>query len=242
MKYALAYHSHVGRVREQNEDMGCVHQFTSKAFHFLAVADGMGGHEGGEIASSIAIETLESRVGGLSVFPGDPLDFLASAFRQANEHVYRVSQSRGLDMGTTLTAGLLADGVLFIAHVGDSRVYCITRAAQEQITADHSWVAEQVREGEMTGEEAKVSQYRTMLTRYMGQQSPPEVALYQRQVSKKETYLFSTDGLHDYVSDEDIHECVRRTRKLDRVGKKLIGMANAAGGQDNITVALLRVK
>ena len=242
MKIELVYHTDRGRLREHNEDRGCAHRLYSLPLCALVVADGMGGHEGGNIASTIAIEVVERRIGELDAVPEAPLRFLESVVHQANACVYQTAQREGKDMGTTLTVGLLVEDTLFIAHVGDSRAYRITKEQMELITDDHSWVAEQIRQGKMTEEEAKFSPYQSVVTRFIGSRLPPKVAFYEQPAQNKETYLFCTDGLHGYVSEDAIHRCVRKTRSLKRLSHKLIQLANEAGGEDNITVALLRVK
>jgi len=242
VKITLAYHTDRGKLRARNEDRGCAHWLTSIPLYVLAVADGMGGHEGGEIASTITIEVVERRIGELDGIPDDPFQFLTSVVHQANTYVYQTAQQEGADMGTTLTVGVLVEGILFIAHVGDSRVYRMTKARLEQVTEDHSWVAEQMRQQKLTQEEAKVSPHRNVITRFIGSRLPPEVALYKQPVQQKETYLFCTDGLHSYVSENAIHNCVRHTRNLKRLSRRLVKLANQAGGEDNITVALLKIK
>ncbi|MBI1927642.1 serine/threonine-protein phosphatase [Candidatus Poribacteria bacterium] len=242
MKIELAYHTDPGRQRTHNEDRGCVHQLSSIPISVLAVADGMGGHEGGETASLIVIEMFERRIGELDSVPDAPVPFLESVVHQAHACVYETAQQEGKDMGTTLTVGLIVKETLFIAHVGDSRVYRITKRQIEQITEDHSWVAEQMRQGKMTKEAAEVSPHRSVVTRFIGSRLLPEVAMHEQQVQKQETYLFCTDGLHGYVSEDAIHRCVRRARNLKHLCHALIQLANEAGGEDNITVALLRLK
>ncbi|MBI1925517.1 serine/threonine-protein phosphatase [Candidatus Poribacteria bacterium] len=242
MNITLAYHTDQGKLRARNEDRGCAHRLASIPLCVLAVADGMGGHEGGEIASTIAIEVVERRVGELDRVPDAPLQFLTSVVHQANASVYQTAQQEGMDMGTTLTVGLLVESILFIAHVGDSRVYRITKRRLQQLTQDHSWVAEQLHQKKLTWEEAKVSPYRNMVTRFVGSRLPPEVAFYEHPVQRKETYLFCTDGLHSFVSRNAIHQCVLKTRHLERLSHRLVRLANKAGGEDNITVALLRAE
>lgn len=242
MKIELAYHTDRGKLREQNQDRGCAHRLSSLPLCVLAVADGMGGHEGGGIASTIAIEVVEQRIGELDAVPEAPFRFLKSIFQQANACVYQTAQEEGKDMGTTLTVGVLVENILFIAHVGDSRAYRITNEQIEQLTNDHSWVAEQIHRGKITEEEAKVSPHRSVITRFIGSRLPPKVDFYELSVLKKDTYLFCTDGLHGYVSEDVIHRCVRTTHSLNRLSRKLIQLANDAGGEDNIAVLLLRVK
>ena len=229
-------------MREQNQDYGCVHRLSAVPIYVLGIADGMGGHDAGDVASRMAIEVLERRVGELDAAPVEPFRFLESVALQANECVYQAAQQEGLDMGTTLSTGMLMADTLFVAHVGDSRVYRITRKEMEAITEDHSWVAEQMRQGNMTEAEAEVSPYRSMVTRFIGSQTPPSIALYKQPVQRKETYLFCSDGLHGYVNEEAIHNCVRKAHDIERLSHRLVELANDSGGEDNITVALLRAK
>ena len=184
---------------------------------------------------------MEKRVGELESIP-PPLEFLKSVIQESNDRVFQVARQMDLDMGTTLTVGLLVEKTLFIAHVGDSGVYQISKDSIKKITKDHSWVAEQVSQGKMTREEAKSSPQRSIITQFIGRQTLPKVALYEQSTQKKETYLFCSDGLSNYVEEDDIHRYVCKIRNLKRLSNKLIQLANGNGGEDNITVALLRLK
>ncbi len=242
MKVRLAYRTDVGKVRERNEDSGCVHTLDSISINVLGVADGMGGHAGGDIASKTAIEVMEKRIGELDEPPDRPLDLIKSIILQANNTICNAAEKEDMDMGTTLTIGLHIGKILYVGHVGDSRVYTIAKNIWKQITEDHSWVAEQVRQNNMTQEEAEASPYRSSLMRYIGTRKHLEISLYRQAVQKKTTYLFCTDGLHGYINDEEIVRYVRKIRNVKRLCRKLIRLANKKGGEDNITVALLRVK
>ena len=242
MKIRLAYCTDRGKRREKNEDLGCAHDMSSISVNVAAVADGVGGYSDGEIASRLAIEVVERRIGELQAAPDSPKEFLESVVQECNQCVYQAAQRRGGEMKTTLTVGLLVDTVLSIAHVGDGRVYCITRKKIRKITNDHLWVREQILQGNITEAEAETSQYRNTISRSVGNQRPPEIDSCEELVRKGQTYLFCTDGLHGYVDEDTIHSCLRRRRSIKRLGRDLIKLANKAGGADNITVALLKIK
>ena len=242
MKIETAIATDPGRQRLRNEDRVCSHRLLAPQLWLGAVADGMGGHEGGDVASTVAIETVESRAGELDAPPPDPLEFLESTVQEANRNVYGVGRETGADMGTTLTIALVAEPLLFIAHVGDSRAYCATKRRMDQLTEDHSWEAEQRRardEGEAS--DFPEGAYAGLITRYVGVASSPKVALYKRALVRDATYVFCTDGLYSCVADATIHRQARRSGDLDRACRQLIQLANRSGGHDNISVGLLRV-
>jgi PPM family protein phosphatase len=241
MKIETAVATDPGRERPRNEDRVCSHRLLAPQLWLLAVADGMGGHDRGDVASTVAMETVERRVGELEAPPPDPLEFLELAVHEANRNVFSAGRETGVDMGTTLTVALVAEPLLFIAHVGDSRAYCATRRRMDQLTEDHSWEAEQRREhGEEKASEFENGAYAGLITRYVGVASPPKVALYKRALVRDATYVFCTDGLHSCVSDAAIHRQARRNGGLDRACRQLIQLANRSGGHDNISVGLLR--
>lgn len=240
MKVSLAYASDRGKKRENNEDRGCVHRVESMGLCLLAVADGMGGHEGGEIASALAIEVVEKCIGELTSLPESPESYLASVFDEANDVIARIGAQRQKSLGTTLTVGLLCDDILHIGHVGDCRVYRLRPDGwMDQVTEDHSWTAEGLRDGRLSYEEAAKSPYHNVLVRFLGKK-PMQMAYYVRLARKDDTYLFCSDGLHGYVSDREIQRIVLRTSSVERIPRRLIRIANRAGGHDNVTVVAMR--
>lgn len=227
----VAARTDVGRVRDGNEDAYLVDPETD----LLAVADGMGGHQAGEVASATAVEALQAGVReGRSV--GD-------AVGEANAAVYaRASADSELrGMGTTLTAAVLDDDTLLIGHVGDSRAYLLRDGELRQLTDDHSVVAELVAAGELTEAEAEVDPRRAMITRALGIDPTVTVDVLRVRVAFGDRILLCSDGLTTMVNDDAIAAVLRDEPDCDRAAAALVDAANAAGGADNITVIVADV-
>ena len=229
----------VGMVRSNNEDSLLV------ASPVFAVADGMGGHAGGEVASNIAVATLKAAFDG-----GDnshTRDALAEAVRRANEAIYeRASTDPGLrGMGTTLTAVALVDedgdDVLAVVQVGDSRAYRMRDGELEQLTDDHNVAEEMVRIGRITPDEATVHPHRHMLTRALGIQPDVEVDCFGVTPFAGDRYLLASDGLMNEVDDAEIARTLRRLHDPDDAAQELVHLARTGGGRDNITVVVVDV-
>lgn len=228
--------SDVGRVRTVNEDLAL------ETVTLFAVADGMGGHAGGEVASRLAMESLQ---GG---FRRDPTaSGLVDAVRRANEVVFDRSRHdpdlRG--MGTTLTAaGLVAteDGDrLVLANVGDSRAYRFGAGGLEQLTTDHSVAEELVARGELSEAEAAVHPHRHILTRALGVAPEVDVDAWEVNPAQGERYLLCSDGLTNEVSSDRITSVLSSTHDPQQAAETLVRMANEHGGNDNVTVVVVDV-
>jgi protein phosphatase len=222
----------VGRVREGNEDAYLVDDATG----LVAVADGMGGHRAGEVASATALEALRAAVSG-----GRPL---REAMEAANEAVFGKSLTdTGLrGMGTTLTAAtVVSGGTVLVGHVGDSRAYLLHDGELQQVTVDHSLVEELVREGRLTADEAAVHPQRSIITRALGVDASVEVDVYSLELEAGDRLLLCSDGLTGMVQAETIAGILRREDDLTRAAAQLVDAANAAGGEDNITAVILAV-
>jgi protein phosphatase len=227
----------VGRVRQINEDRYLV----SDDLGLYAVADGVGGHQAGEVASQTSVETLEAS------FVEPTTEGLVAAIRAANEAVWHLAQSaaekRG--MGTTLTAVALVqeDGEehLAVANVGDSRVYLFQRGELSQLTEDHSLVEELVREGQITRAEAHVHPQRSIITRALGMEPEIEVDHLQLLPYQGDRLLLCSDGLTNEVPDDRIESILRRFSDPDDVAQELVRQARDHGGNDNITVVVVDV-
>jgi len=232
LDYAAA--SDVGLVRKGNED-----SFVSGP-HLFAVCDGMGGAQAGEVASEAACRRL------LELSPSATEDELRRAVEEANAHVLRAARlERGLaGMGTTLTAALTApDGAsATIAHVGDSRAYLWHDGQLRQLTDDHSLVAEMVRQGRLTAEEAAVHPHRSVITRALGTESVVQVDMVHTSLEPGDRLLICSDGLSGMVSDEEISRMLGEGREAGAVTKSLVAAALAAGGEDNVTVVVVLVE
>jgi PPM family protein phosphatase len=222
----------VGRVRSGNEDAYLV----DEGIGLIAVADGMGGHQAGEVASSTALEALRTAVTG-----GEAL---REAIVFANDAVWEKSGAdEGLrGMGTTLTAGTMAaGGTLLIGHVGDSRAYLLRDGGLEQVTSDHSVVAELIEAGELTQEQAELDPRRSMITRALGVEPGIDVDVIPLQLRPGDRVLLCSDGLTTMVREEEILAILRREVDPTRAAGALVDAANANGGADNITTVVVDV-
>ncbi|MGH9088838.1 MAG: Stp1/IreP family PP2C-type Ser/Thr phosphatase [Acidimicrobiales bacterium] len=227
----------VGRVRKSNQDVAL------EETDLFAVADGMGGHVGGEVAARVAVDQLRES------FRRDPsVEGLRRAVAEANEAVWRRSQDQtGLrGMGTTLTATALVTEpggrkVIALANVGDSRAYVYTRGRAIQVTADHSLAEEKVRQGELTEAEAAIHPHRHILTRALGVSSDVDVDLWELHLHEGDRVLLCSDGLTNEVDDEKIGEALGSVPEPDDAARKLAAAAVAHGGNDNVTVVVVDV-
>ena len=232
MKLAAGAFSDAGRVRDNNEDAHLV----DDRLALFAIADGMGGHVGGEVASWTAIEALRAAVAN-----GRAIN---DAIVQANDAVLeRATQDPDLTgMGTTMTAVTVAGARrLLIGHVGDSRAYFLHDGALRQLTEDHSLVGEMMREGRLTPEQAQSHPQRAIVTRALGGDEDVQVDVYTLDVEAGDRLILCSDGLTDMVRERDIERIARDEADPQRTAEKLVDAANVAGGVDNITVVVLDV-
>ncbi|WP_412070367.1 PP2C family protein-serine/threonine phosphatase [Rubrivirga sp. IMCC43871] len=240
----LAVVSDVGHVRDQNEDRGRsvrpgdAETLASKGVLVL-VADGMGGHEAGDIASTTAADVVSERYYAL---PASPRAALERAFTEANARIYAAAGAPGrTGMGTTCTALVLRGAEAYWAHVGDSRLYRFRDGAIERLTIDHSMVAEMVAEGMLTEEEARHHDARNVITRALGIHPETEVTLAGPDVvAPGDVYVLMSDGLYDLVSDLEIAAALVAP-SVHTAAHALVDRAKARGGHDNVTVAVVRV-
>jgi PPM family protein phosphatase len=223
----------VGRQRSANEDSLVLRP------PFFAVADGMGGARAGEVASAIAAEAFE----GASASGEAAEAQLGKILREANRRIYdlAVSDESHRGMGTTLTAAKVHDGEVSIAHVGDSRAYRMRDGELEQITRDHSLVAELERSGQITAEAAEHHPQRSIITRALGPEPDVDVDTYTLSAREGDVFLLCSDGLTSMISDDEVAAILRTADSLDQAADGLIKAANQSGGRDNITVVLFRL-
>lgn len=226
--------SHPGRRRRHNEDAYVVEP------PLFAVADGMGGAKAGEVASGLAAAAVqESGNDGQS---GEAR--VEALIAEANRRVFmRASEDREASgMGTTMTVALVEDDRVAFGHVGDSRAYLIRDRQLEQLTDDHSLVAELVRSGKLTPEEAETHPQRSVITRALGTEADVDVDTFSVPVEPGDLFLLCSDGLTSMVDDRAILDAVEQNRgNLDEAAKALINAANRGGGEDNITVIFFEV-
>ena len=206
--------------------------------NLFVVADGMGGHSAGDYASSCTVKTIENEV--MLNEETEPIKIMKQAIEAANTEVYKkaLSEPAYSGMGTTVVMGTIIDDVLYIANVGDSRLYLIDDEIT-QITKDHSYVEEMVLNGKLTAEEAKVHPDKNIITRAVGVLDTVTADFFEVDVREDDRILLCSDGLSNMVSDEEIFKIVREEGDLGDHTDKLIKLANHNGGKDNITVILV---
>jgi protein phosphatase len=223
-----------GRQRRANEDA-----LLSRSPLFV-VADGMGGAQAGEVASQIAVEAFQQGLGDSA----EPEAALAELTRAANWRIHELSASHTehAGMGTTLTAMYVGAQDVAIAHVGDSRAYCLRGTELMRLTDDHSLVDELMRQGRLTPEEAEEHPQRSVITRALGPEGTVEVDTRSFQARAGDVYLLCSDGLTTMVSEQELTELLLKHTKLRDAGEAMIAAANQAGGRDNITVVLVRLE
>ncbi|HPU35879.1 MAG TPA: Stp1/IreP family PP2C-type Ser/Thr phosphatase [Bacillota bacterium] len=229
--------SDTGLVRTTNEDSLCISPETG----LFAVADGMGGHQAGEVASSMALRILERELGRELASGTPPEKALVKSVKEANRSIYEVA-SRNPEwagMGTTVTACLKRGNELYVAQVGDSRAYLIRDGIITRLTEDHSLVQEMVKNGGLTEEQAFNHPQRNVLTRALGIGLSLEVDLYRFQVLPGNLILICTDGLTIYLRPEEILLTISNSPDLESSLQNLLDRALACGGSDNITMILL---
>ncbi len=229
----------IGMMRDHNEDNYAYLLFGEKSL--FVVADGMGGHDAGEVASRIAVETVceEMRKGAKT--DRDPQGLVELAVQRANNEVRREGASKKSDMGTTLSVALIADNTAYIANVGDSRVYWIENGSITQITEDHSLVAKLVAVGKLTREEARGHPRSNLLYRTIGNDETVKVDTFQVALKKGGSLLLCTDGLWGEVADQEIHKVFAAGSDAKTACATLVQMANENGGKDNITAMVVKV-
>jgi len=245
MKLDHASLTDLGRVRGNNED-SFGDYFEGEIDHekrgaLFVVADGMGGHRGGEIASKVAVETIHEHY--FKSEDPDHSSALVSAFELANKLIVEqsVSDPTLFGMGTTCTSMALVDGMAYFVHVGDSRAYRQRNGTLEQVTHDHSLVGEMVRSGIITDEDARTHPKRNVITRSLGvQESLTPDALDPVELQEGDAFLLCSDGLTSYVTDVELGEALAKGGTAN-VCSELVDLANGRGGRDNITVIVVRV-
>ncbi|MGA8223344.1 MAG: Stp1/IreP family PP2C-type Ser/Thr phosphatase [Candidatus Acidiferrales bacterium] len=242
--------SDAGRVRENNEDSLCL----AAEMNLFVLSDGMGGQASGEVASHLATESIVAHCREAEEKPALPLvgerikgvsettNRLASAIRLANriilETAHEIPEQRG--MGGTVVAVWFADERMSLAHVGDSRIYRLRGTELEQLTEDHSFVAEQVRRGNMSEEEAGTSSLQNVLLRALGVEENVIVTVDEQLLMEGDTILLCSDGLTRELSDAEIASVLGEAEEAQEAADRLVELANQAGGEDNISCIVVR--
>lgn len=239
MPFEIGTATDVGRRRTGNEDALDVVELPGDAGVLCVVADGMGGHQAGEVASQLAVETIRN-VFLRHAEAGD--ETLARAIHSANRMVYveAATNSDKQGMGTTVVCALLREGRAVLANVGDSPALLIQGAAARQITRDHSWVAEEIERGLLQPEDAAGHPYRHVLTRCLGIADQVAVDLYDPlDLQPGDVLVLCSDGLSEHVEPEDV-PAVLDSRTVQEAAEALVALANERGGSDNITVVVAK--
>ena len=245
--------THPGRVRATNEDS----LVSDLSLGLFIVADGMGGHNAGEVASTLAVDSIK----GFLVLSGEGEDFtwpyglnpglsfqcnrLMTAIKLANRRVFKAGESRDeyTGLGTTVVAALVADGILSFSGVGDSRIYVSSNGSLEQITQDDTWAAT-VLAREVGGDKAAIAQHpmRHVLTNVLGAREPLEMEVGERALSRGETLLLCSDGLHNALDDTTIGELLGSGRPVEAIADDMLKLALERDGGDNITALVVRME
>lgn len=237
-----------GCIRKVNEDASRFIRpndagVPSKKGTLLIVADGMGGHSAGEVASGLAVEVISRRYYEIE---SNPYDSLKAAFEEANSKIYDLSQSDAnlKGMGTTCTALAVCGSLAFAAHVGDSRLYLIREGDIYQMTEDHSAVMEMVKQGIISKEEARHHEDKNVIVRALGTAPQVDVSIWENpfEVRERDQFLLCSDGLTDLVEDTEINSVVSSADDNHSACENLIQLAKKRGGYDNITVGILSIE
>lgn len=244
MNIESAFITDIGQKRSQNQDSGCARNDLG----LFLVADGMGGHQGGETASRMVVEIVPEELEEYlktKKSAKSSKEILKQSIREANQKIHELSvrEPSLTGMGTTTIALLLTNHQAIIANVGDSRCYLIQKEGLWQLSRDHSIVAEKVRAGLISREQAKKDMMKNVITRSVGFDTQVDVDVFEYTPQTGDLFLLCSDGLSGLVSDEEIASVLQNTKNtdLDTLAKTLIDKANSNGGDDNITVVLARV-
>jgi PPM family protein phosphatase len=228
--------SDTGLKRKSNQDSFLI----DERLGVFIVADGVGGHMGGEVASSVAVETVREVVGQHQSKNSDSKQLIKRAYEEASHIIFdRAAKDNQLEgMGTTMVLGYFFENKIFIGNVGDSRCYLFRKPYIWQLTEDHSLVNEQIRLGLMTEEQARKTIAKNMITRSVGFERDVFPDILEREVSAGDIYVLCSDGLTGMVTDEKIAKVILET-PIDHVAETLIQKALQNGGDDNVTVLVL---
>ena len=242
MNLYVAARSDVGMIRAGNEDSFFA-EANDKRGLFI-VADGMGGHAAGEVASEMAVQIISRELAGITELNGDSVSRkVAEAVKKANSKIYErtITEVDKQGMGTTASVLILTGSRYLIGQVGDSRVYLLRDGKLRQLTKDHSYVQEQVDAGFLTPEQARYHPYSNVITRCVGASDNVEPDTYHGEVKTGDVYLVASDGLTGMVDDRRLQQLLFSRATPGRVVDALISEANGRGGLDNITAIVVQV-
>jgi protein phosphatase len=252
--FHLGHRSHVGMVRTLNEDsllvldLNRIQQSIAQLIGVFVIADGMGGHEAGEIASGTIIDTI-ARKALAELLPAqitkenrqDRLQWLREAVEHANKTVFDLRKSAGTDMGSTLVSSVVEGNTAHVAHVGDSRAYVINSQGIRQITTDHSLVERLIASNQISREEARVHPQRNVIYRTMGDKPKVDVEVSSHTLELNDHLLLCSDGLSGMLEDRVIYKTVMEAASPQAACDALIAAACAGGGEDNVSVIIIKI-
>jgi protein phosphatase len=243
MQIAVGARSDVGMVRSGNED-----NFSAEADEqrgVFVVADGMGGHAAGEVASEMAVQIISRHLMAIDSLrtDSDAEARMVQSIKDANRAIYErmLAEVDKQGMGTTASVLVLSDDVFLIGQVGDSRIYLLRDGALTQLTKDHSYVQEQVDAGLLTPEQARYHPYSNVITRCVGASENVEVDIYRGEVKPGDVFLLASDGLTGMVDDRRLQQILLARSSPGRIVDALIAEANGRGGLDNITSIVIQI-
>jgi len=223
--------SDLGKNRKNNEDSF----YCKEGSNLFIVADGLGGHSAGEIASDMATQYIVNKNPQTS-------EELLQAITEANNHVYTEAKKIKNDMATTISAMIIKGQKAYIGHVGDSRIYLIRGEVVYRLTDDHTPVMESLRAGLITEEQAKYHPLKHMLSRTIGTHNQVEVDILSIDIEENDFFIMCTDGLSNVVNEHDMYDIFIREDNINEIPKHLVDLANHRGGPDNITVVCVKIE
>ncbi|MCC6318392.1 MAG: Stp1/IreP family PP2C-type Ser/Thr phosphatase [Gemmatimonadaceae bacterium] len=241
MDLTVAARTDVGMIRSGNEDSFFAHATRERGV--FIVADGMGGHAAGEVASEMTVQIISRELQELPALGDGAADLVVDAILQANRAVYErtIQESDKQGMGTTASVLVVSEDRFLIGQVGDSRVYLLRDGALRQLTKDHSYVQEQVDAGLLTPEQARYHPYSNVITRCVGASDNVEPDTYSGEIRKGDVFLVASDGLTGMVDDRRLQQLLLSRASAGRVVDALIAEANYRGGLDNITAIVVQI-
>jgi len=247
-KFDIGVTTDIGRRKQENEDEFAIYDakgeevFPRGDVGLFAVADGLGGHVGGKVASKLAVKILRDFFEVKRPEGQNPLPALVETIRKANTEVFKTNQQMlpgQIGMGTTMASAFIENGTAYFCNVGDSRGYILRGDVLEQVTTDHSWVDEQVALGQMTEEEAKKDKRRHLITRSIGTRAEVEVDTFERELEHGDRILLCSDGASNMVSDDEIKSILLEANSAQEATDRIVRVGNEHGGSDNLTALLI---
>lgn len=242
MQLSVAAGTDVGRIRAGNEDS--LYADADAERGLFIVADGMGGHAAGEVASEMAVQIVARELAGTRDLSGDgPPATMAHALREANRIIYErtIAEADKQGMGTTASCLTMGGGLWIIGHIGDSRIYLLREGVMSQVTKDHSYVQEQVDAGFLTPEQARYHPYSNVITRCVGANAAVEADVLQGEIQDGDVFLLCSDGLTGMVEDPQLRKIFDTRTTAAQMVDAMITEANRRGGLDNITAIVVQV-